>query len=60
MPIDEFSACSIKTFAWWWSLAEIAQIYALIVKLDKRFTQPEDMQFYASNTLRPLNVCWIF
>ncbi|XP_050334760.1 odorant receptor 59a-like [Bactrocera neohumeralis] len=45
-------ACSIKTSILWWRLAEIERIYALIAKLDERITQPEDMQFYASNTLR--------
>ncbi|XP_028895353.2 odorant receptor 59a-like [Zeugodacus cucurbitae] len=45
-------ACIIKTFALWWRLADIETIYAIIVKLDARITQPEDVHFYTSDTLR--------
>ncbi|XP_039964697.1 odorant receptor 59a-like [Bactrocera tryoni] len=45
-------ACSIKTVAIWWRLAEVHKIYAIISKLDKHISQPADCQLYKMVAVR--------
>ncbi|XP_036336799.1 odorant receptor 59a-like [Rhagoletis pomonella] len=44
--------CSIKTLAFWWRLADVRKIYALIQRLDQQIIQSDDVQFYNSNAFR--------
>ncbi|XP_036328117.1 odorant receptor 59a-like [Rhagoletis pomonella] len=44
--------CSIKTFAFWWHLADVRKIYALIQRLEQQIIQSDDVQFYKSNVFR--------
>ncbi|XP_028895352.2 odorant receptor 59a-like [Zeugodacus cucurbitae] len=45
-------ACSIKTFAFWWRLAEVQKIYAIITKLDKHIAHSDDYRLYKTIVLR--------
>lgn len=46
------SACSIKIFAFWWRLAEVKKIYAIISKLDKHIVRSTDYELYKIYALR--------
>ncbi|XP_053955629.1 odorant receptor 59a-like [Anastrepha ludens] len=39
-------ACSIKTIALWWRLADVQKIYRIILKLDTHIIQAEDVKLY--------------
>ncbi|CAD7003982.1 unnamed protein product [Ceratitis capitata] len=44
-------ACSIKTFAFWWRLAEVQKIYAIISKLEKHISELDDFRLYKTIAL---------
>lgn len=51
-------ACSIKTFAFWWRLAEVQKIYAIIAKLDNHISQSADKQLYMATVSRAQRVLY--